>query len=312
MRRLLIGLATAGLFALGLPATTAQASYPGGNGLIAFTDFAAGGQIFTIRSDGTGRRQLTHFDAPAGSPSWSADGRRIIFNSFTDRGSRLFVMNADGSHLRRIGGGTPGLEDFEPTYSPDMTRIAYSRCTTDGESCSLWVEHADASHQRQLTPQRGGAFWVDWSPNGRYLAYGGLDKFGYLAAVYVRPASGPGRAHRVTPPRLLAGIPDWSPDGRNLLFTSDVCCGRVHSHLYTVHPDGSGLRQLTHTDFRHQDFFGVYSPDGRKLVFSSDRAYRRDPNNGVDLWVANADGSRAHRITGDHGIAIFADWQPLH
>ena len=65
-------------------------------------DDAPGGDIYTIRSNGTGLRQLTHF-APAqlGELAVSPDGRQIVFSRGGDRRD-LYVMRADGGHIRQI------------------------------------------------------------------------------------------------------------------------------------------------------------------------------------------------------------------
>ncbi len=80
-----------------IPATQANAAFPGANGRIAFaTDFSRHPQIFTVLPDGAGLRQLTHVPKghAASSPDWSPDGTRILFTIDNE----IWVMNADGSH----------------------------------------------------------------------------------------------------------------------------------------------------------------------------------------------------------------------
>src|SRR4029077_19553610 len=84
-------------FAL-LVAGPAFATFPGKNGRIAFVH---DGEIFTMNTDGTAVRQITHVgpDTSANWPSWSADGRAIVFNETPSSGvSELWIMNADGSN----------------------------------------------------------------------------------------------------------------------------------------------------------------------------------------------------------------------
>ena len=63
------------LMGLALVAPQAEATMPGRNGRIAFSaDLGLGGEIFTIRPDGTDLRQLTEPDGNATHPDWSPDG----------------------------------------------------------------------------------------------------------------------------------------------------------------------------------------------------------------------------------------------
>lgn len=95
-----------------------QSTKPAGvnGGLIALSLRDQNGklQIFTIAPDGTNRTQLT-FEGENGRADWSPDGRRIAYMSQSNGGSRVGVMDADGSHQqcwsrapRRIGHRTAG------------------------------------------------------------------------------------------------------------------------------------------------------------------------------------------------------------
>jgi TolB protein len=67
--------------------------------------------IAVVNADGTGRRTLT----PQGldfHPAWSPDGRRIAFA----REATLYLMDADGSHLRRLT--RPDAIDGSPAWQP--------------------------------------------------------------------------------------------------------------------------------------------------------------------------------------------------
>lgn len=72
--------------------------------------------------------------------------------------------------------------------------------------------------------------------------------------------------------------------------------------IYAIHPDGSGLVQLTN-DPAH-DGFPVYSPDGTQIAFLSDRA------GDLDVWVMRADGSNQTRLTDQTGLDRGPVWSP--
>ena len=75
------------------------------------------GSIYRVHADGTGLKQLT--SPPRGvsdaEPAWSPDGTKIVFNRFdTNFQGALYVMNADGSDMRRLSPQT--ANDFSPSW----------------------------------------------------------------------------------------------------------------------------------------------------------------------------------------------------
>jgi TolB protein len=59
-------------------------------------------QIHVMDIDGSNRRQLTHYGGYLTYPRWSPDGRQIAFLGSREDRMKLFVMDADGGHLRQI------------------------------------------------------------------------------------------------------------------------------------------------------------------------------------------------------------------
>ena len=99
---------------------------------------------------------------------------------------------------------------------------------------------------------------------------------------------------QMTPSSMIAGDCDWSPDGKRLVFISHPLVSfnfdPVVSNLFTVRPDGSGLRQLTHsTTSNHRATQAHFTPDGHII-------YTRVTPGGRTLWLINADGSNGTPI----------------
>ena len=99
-----------------------------------------------------GLTRLTQGDA---HPSWSPNGRRIVFSSTHNGNVEIFDINADGTGLANLT-NNPAM-DSSPAWSPDGTRIAFgtTRDTNWGGEPSandeIYVMNADGSGQTNVT-----------------------------------------------------------------------------------------------------------------------------------------------------------------
>jgi TolB protein len=209
-------------------------------------------------------------------------------------------MNADGSGQRRLT-RDPGFADLLPSWSPDGTRILFSRCDDHLgfiTYCDLEVMNAAGGGMRRLA----GGHWTyvrgQYSPDGQRIVVG-TDRGGFQGALWLLRADGTG-LHRITRPSLQAFWPGWSPDGRRIVFT-DNCC-QFGSNVWTVRPDGTGLRELTHFGPQDQGGFASYSPNGRRIVLLH-KCCRY-------LSVMNADGSGLHAVRTGVPNTFLTDWGP--
>jgi dipeptidyl aminopeptidase/acylaminoacyl peptidase len=157
--------------------------------------------------DGSRLRNLTRNRAMDYAPSWSPDGKRIVFAS-DRRGSfpHIYVMNADGSNPRRVGRSTGEY----PSWSPDGKRIAFGVLTgASSSSFELYVMRADGSNLRGLTRNRVTDNCPSWSPSGRLVAFHRHARDG-LPRLYVMRPGGSDVAeervlHRCPAPRRQRG-----------------------------------------------------------------------------------------------------------
>lgn len=156
-------------------------------------------EICVIEADGSGMRRLTSSGAEgAGSegPDWSPDGRRIAFHSdrvamasgsATSRARDIYVMDIDGSNVRRLTMVAPGATAQNPSWSPDGRELAFASRRIDGAPADweVYVVSADGGARRQVTKDTKGAGHPRWSPDGRRLVFHSI------------PGGGPGRAEDV-------------------------------------------------------------------------------------------------------------------
>ena len=127
--------------------------------------------IRLVRPDGSDEMSIGPVltDRDYFSVSFSPDGTSLLFDQGTDVGFGIFVMNIDGTGVRRI---SEGDRDYNPSWSPDGSRIAFTH--TDGPMDSdIFVMDADGSNTVRLTDGANGNTNLDpvWSPDGSRIAY---------------------------------------------------------------------------------------------------------------------------------------------
>ena len=130
--------------------------------------FGRDNEIWVIRSDGTGIRQVTDgFNGTAFSPAFTPDGRSLVFARFIGRGApRLFRTRLSGGP--EVALTPPGRASQDPTIS-DSGLIAYLE--SGGESVRLRTMRPDGSGNRIVYRSRPGQalYDPDFSPSGRSI-----------------------------------------------------------------------------------------------------------------------------------------------
>jgi Tol biopolymer transport system component len=220
---------------------------------------------------------------------------RIAF-SFDDG---IWVSDGDGENRRQLtnDGG------FDPTWSPDGSRIAYRRLLArdDGE---IWVVDADGSHAHDLVKDPNFSDWGPaWSPDGRTIAYSSNRKVGL--ALWLMDADG---THQRLIGRGHGEYPTWSPGGRRIAYA-----GGSYYDIRVVDADGSD--DLAITTSPAYDMGPAWSPGGAWIAYHTQADYY--PNLGesgmgpeMEIHLVHPDGSSDHRITSDDVEDGFAAWSP--
>jgi TolB protein len=231
-------------------------------------------------------------------PSFTADGKRMVYISVVNGREQLFARNLDGSDPLQLTHDDADHED--PAWSPDGKTVAYVLLKGDVER--IYIMKADGTDAHPLTPAGVRTIHPNWSPDGTSVAYCTDDD---LKPPYKNPAqiySADVATGKIT--QLISGgvntYPVWSPDGREIAFRRML--GEMNSEVFVANRDGSGARNLTN----HPAFDGwpAWSPDGTRIAFASNR------NSSYQIFVMNRDGSGVRLVANTEGRATAPKWSP--
>jgi Tol biopolymer transport system component len=232
-------------------------------------------ELFAMRTDGSGLRQLTQ------DPAYHSWWGRIS----PSRDQLLFY---------RTPTSAKGHYDSEP-----------------GET-GLWMLRADGSQPREIRPKGADGWQVqghaEWSPDGSQLVMLGGKRIN--PQIFITDTSG-AIVRSVTHDRPGSNVdPSWSPDGRSIAFVGcpQAICFEKDLEIYTIAIDGTNEKRLTNNSLRDQDPY--YSPDAKQIAWIEET----EPNAfgfGIGVWnifLMAPDGSNQRSLTNDREINSKPAW----
>jgi Tol biopolymer transport system component len=280
-------------------------------------------QLFTIKPDGSGLKQVTHLEMKKSSvpgaelPQWSPDGKLILFSSDYAATPKsvisLFTIKRDGSGLKRLPLST-GLFNGEGTWSPDGKNVAYTfdESNVPAHPQGIEVAQSDGSYPYALTRTDNPATELEgkaaWSPSGDWIAF--TEYFGQDQSQILKVRDVGGTPTPLTPFDLNADNARWSPDGTRLVFNShERATSGDTANLFTVGANGKRLVQITHYPRGLRARTADWSPDGTEIIFQL-TGTRADGSRVDQLFIMAAAGGPARQLThfpvGAH--PAHADW----
>ena len=202
----------------------------------AYYDNARTWSINVMNIDGSNRKRLTTKKyVEDTSPSWSYDGKQIIFTRSENKVYQLWIMNSDGSNSHKLNFPFALHANFLSN-----SKIIYSTHWKDsGEIC---IANVDGTDVVQLTNNNSVDGDPKISPDGKQVVFFSGRDGNY--EVYKMNIDGSNQT-RLTNNDAYDWSASWSPDGSKIAFISN----RDGDYdVYIMNSDGSSLRNLTNND----------------------------------------------------------------
>jgi Tol biopolymer transport system component len=318
MSRRLKALLGSSVTVLALAFAVSGSGAPGASTRLAYIGTDA---IYLVNTDGSARELIVRGVDEHTTFSWSPDGRQLAFSGGHRRAEVIFVVNVDGSGVKRVTQPPRGRrrpEDWSqnPSWSPDGEWIAFDGARTATGPFLLpdiYVMRADGTGERRLAGGRALQWLPVWSPDGRTILFeqfvgippkpSQIDLWNpKLVDLYTINPDGSGKRKlariRNEPGHCACAV--WSPDGTKIAYEAEGVRGRPD--IYVMNADGSDRKQLTH--HRARDENPDWSPDGTQIAFYSERV------GNAEIYVMNADGLQERRVTRDTWYNQAVRWEP--
>ncbi len=199
------------------------------------------------------------------SPSWSHDGRKVLYTSLRSRNPDLYVVDIFDGTVKLLS-QNPG-PNVSASWSPDGRWIALAMRGEKPGDTDLYLMSADGGSLKPLLVSPHVEVSPCWSPDGKRIAFVS-DRTG-TPQIYIYDL-GSGKFSRLTNFGSYNAWPSWSPKGDWIAFS-----GRWQGQfkLFIIRPDGSDLRMITPYAGDHER--PSWAPNGRHLVFSSNLKGKR-------------------------------------
>jgi TolB protein len=270
---------------------------------IALTRQNGGGSydLLLVDSDGFAMRRVAGTGTQLYSPTWSPDGRRILYAINTDRGWQLVERDVQSGSQRAVSPGPSQL--YTPAYAPDGGRIALSAWRDDGAEIFEYELARQCCLRRLTGTGRTISMNPVYSPDGRQIAFNS-DRAGN-PAIYVMAADGSGSPTLLSP--YSAGSyytsPAWAPTGSRVAFHgrwNAQMRGTFQIMVADANRPGGQIEQIT---ARGNNEDPSWAPDGRHVVYTS------VGDGAAGLYIIDVETKTRRLLAGGANLRM-AEWSP--
>ncbi len=255
-------------------------------------------------------QQLTTSDADEGSPSFSPDGKKIVYQKKDGDNWDIYEVDLE-TKIETPLIITPADEEL-PVYSPDGLSVAFTTTANDRrpiDSNYKVREVATVALRDKFTRNLTQSFADDWHPNyshnGEFITFvsdrNDLRKVSFVAKqsdIYIMESDGDFQ-QQLTETQANEGGAVFSPDSKQIFFHSDR---NGNYDIFVMRNNGSKV--LTLVDQPGNDVNPYPSPDGKYLTFVSDRS------GNFEIYRCKVNGENQEQVTFNSGIDANPAFSP--
>ncbi|NLN19489.1 MAG: hypothetical protein GX162_09480 [Firmicutes bacterium] len=229
------------------------------------------------------------------NPSWSPDGKYLVFESDRDGNLDIFIVPVDGGEPVNIT--QHPKRDRSAAWSPDGTKIAFE--SNRAGIGDIFLMNPDGSGLVNLTRGQAQSILPSWSADGKRIVFCSSRGDGVVQNIYIMDADGSNTRLLFHHPTAVYQ-PTFSPDGSRVAYMGG-------GEIWLVDAEtGQNIEQLTsRRDYRNAQR-PVWSPDGTKIAF---HAYGTGAQT-RDIFIISLDTRQVSRLTDDDYDNTLPAWSP--
>jgi len=250
---------------------------PDGKEIVLATNLSGRTNLWKVSSSGSWPVQLSQSDEFQGSPTFSPDGRWIVYQQ--DKGGNelydLYAIPARGGVSVNLT-NTPEVRETAPQFSPDGRWIVFNAKSAKSPMTNVAVMNWRTHEVRLLTEEKSpNRYWnrICWSHDGKYV-FAVRNENSFADSDLYRIETATGKTENLTPHKgsALYAASAVSPGDDQLLMSSND--GVEHSRIGLFDLKTQQTKWITEGDWDADP--GDWSPDGHVFTFSVNQDSRRE------------------------------------
>ncbi len=290
---------------------------------------SAKGDLFLLNLNSQAVRQLTKTIAVETTPTFSPDGKAIVFASVVGGQQRKQICRIliDGTQRQELTNDV-NVSDAFPKCSPDGSRLAFARAHkvrpssmggTAWDDWDIYITNVDGSNATRVTRNNyHGINRIEFAPDGQSIVFSAdnnrlasdlvMNVFEVAVSGIDPPKAGVPQPMSAGKYAAWASDPDYSPDGTSLVVISDRMSPYKYD-LILIEMASANAVALGVTGISPYNKQPVFSPDGKQIFFLAGTRRNEGSRPIFSLWSIGVDGKNAREIASSQLFTDPLEWR---